>query len=196
MDPQLQTLAAQLADTAIRNTAGSIADRIAAAKARKKDQETIAELEEIVYGLLSDKSELVQIAQAYEQELVAQRISDSDIEYISTNFVPLLQRLMESASVNDGQDGAVAQEVIDLMQPLLSVETVTVLQLIGFNFRKAIGEPLTELVSKLILSKAQTDPAQVLEIQRLNIARDAALFEIAQDPEAHQRLLGILNTQR
>ncbi len=161
MDPQLQTLAVQLADTAIRNTAGSIADRIAAAKARKRDQETIAELEEIVYGLVSDKSELVQIAQAYEEELVAQRISADDIRYISTNFVPLVQKLIKSAADSDGQDGRVAQEMIDLIQPLLSVETVTVLQLIGFNFRKAIGEPLTELVSKLILSKAKPDPTLV-----------------------------------
>ena len=76
-------LGVQLADTAIRNTAGSIADRITAAKGRRRDQETIAELEDIVYGLLSDKSELVQIAQAYEQEFVAQRISADDISYIS-----------------------------------------------------------------------------------------------------------------
>ena len=196
MDPYLQTLATQLADTAIRNTAGSIADRITAAKARKKDQETIAELEEIVYGLLSDKSELVQIAQAFEQELVAQRISDSDIRYISTNFVPLLQRFMESAAASDDQSATIPQEVIDLIQPLLSVETVTVLQLIGFNFRKAIGEPLTEFVRKLILSKAQVDPAQVIELQRLSLARDAALFEAAQNPEAQERLDNMLSTQQ
>jgi hypothetical protein len=189
MDPQLQTLAAQLADTAIRNTAGSIADRITAAKARKKDQETIVELEEIVYGLLSDKSELVQIAQAYEQELVAQRISKADIEYISTNFVPLLQRLIRSTAASNDQDGAVAQEMIDIIQPLISVETVTVLQLIGFNFRKAIGEPLTEFVSKLILSKAQVDPALPLEIQR-------AYLDIAQNPEAHARLANMLGAQQ
>ena len=121
-------------------------------------------MEDIIYGLLSDKSELVQIAQAYEEELIAQRISADDIEYISTNFVPLLQRLIKSASDNDSPDGA-AEEIIELIQPLLSVETVTILQLIGFNFRKAIGEPLTELVSKLILSKTQPDPALVLEVQ-------------------------------
>jgi hypothetical protein len=32
MDPELQTLSVQLADAAIRNTAGAIADRVAAAK--------------------------------------------------------------------------------------------------------------------------------------------------------------------
>src|SRR6266700_3465091 len=122
---------------------------------------------------LSDKSELVQIAQAYEQELVAQQISATDIEYISTNFVPLLQRLIESAGADNSEDGTSQQEMIDLIQPLLSVETVTVLQLIGFNFRKAIGEPLTELVSKLIASKAQVDPASLVEIQRLSLVREA-----------------------
>lgn len=88
MDHQLQTLALQLADTTVRNTAGSIADRVATAKARKKDRETIAELEEIISSLTSDKNELVRISQAFEQELVAQRISQTDVEYISTHLSP------------------------------------------------------------------------------------------------------------
>lgn len=155
VDPQFQALGVQLTEAALRNGAGAITTRIGASKARKRDQETIAELEEIVGELLADKSELVRIAQAYEQELVAQQISAEDIEYISTNVVPLLKQVMERA----GASGASGQEIIDLLQPVLSVETVTVLQLIGFNFRKGIGEPLTELVSRAILSKAAPDPA-------------------------------------
>lgn len=158
MDPQLQTLAAQLADVAIRNTAGSIVDRIKAAQARKKDAETIAELEDIINELMSDKSELVRIAQAYEEEFVAQRISPTDIAYISDNLVPQIQRLAESATANGG-DGAAAAQLIELLQPLLSVETVTVLQLLGFNFRKAIGEPLTDLVGKFISTRMQVGSA-------------------------------------
>ncbi len=192
MDPQLHTLTLQLADTAVRNTAGSIADRITVAKARKKERETIAELEDIINGLLSDKNELVRIAQAYEQELVAQQISADDIEYISTNFVPVLRHLIESAAANEGQDAITAPEIIDLVKPLLSVETVTVLQLIGFNIRKAVGEPLTQLVNSLISSKAQADPVLLLEIQRLSLVRDTGYFEIAKDPEAHARLLSML----
>lgn len=187
LDPQLQTLALQLADTTIRNTAGSIADRVATAKARKKDRETIAELEEIISSLTSDKNELVRISQAFEQELVAQRISQADIEYISTHFVPLLQKLIESAAASNNEEEA-AQEIIDLIQPLLSVETVTVLQLVGFNFRKAIGEPLTEFVSKLILSKAQPNPELLLENQRLTLT-------IANDPESYARLVNIVGAQ-
>ena len=152
VDPQFQALGVQLADAALRNGASAITSRIGASKAKKRDQETIAELEEIVGELLADKNELVRIAQAYEQELVAQQISADDIEYISTNFVPLLKELMEKA-------GTSGQEVIDLIQSILSVETVTVLQLIGFNFRKGIGEPLTELARRAILSRAAPDPA-------------------------------------
>jgi hypothetical protein len=154
MDPQLQALAAQLADVTIRNTAGSIVDRIKTAQARKKDAETIVELEDIINELLSDKNELVRIAQAYEEEFVAQRISPTDIAYISDNLVPQIQQLVESVAASGGE-GEAAGRVIDLIQPLLSVETVTVLQLLGFNFRKAIGEPLTDLVSKFISSRIQ-----------------------------------------
>lgn len=122
MDPQLQTLTIQLGDAAIRNTAASIAGRVASVKARKRDQETVAELEEIVNGLLADKSELVRIAQAYEDELVAQRISATDIECIAERFVPLVEQL--ASSVSDTTTSA----QLALIRPLLSVEMVTVLE--------------------------------------------------------------------
>ena len=41
-------------------------------------------------------------------------------------------------------------QIIDVLKPLLSIETFTILQLIGFNFREAIGIPLTKLVNKSI----------------------------------------------
>jgi hypothetical protein len=184
MDQQLESLSIQLANTTIRNTAGAVADRIQTAKARKKDQETIAELEDIVYSLIADKSELARIAQAYEEELVAQKIAPSDIEYISTNLVPLVEQIIQASAASPA-DVAAQQNYFRLIQPLLAVETVTLLQLIGFNFKRAIGEPLTELVSKLILSRIPSDPALPLELQR-------AYLSIAQDPEAHARLLGMV----
>jgi hypothetical protein len=82
MDPNVETLTLQLASTAARNTASSILGRIAVIKKTRKENETISELEEIVNDLLSDKNELSLIGQAYEQVLVAQKISENDIEYI------------------------------------------------------------------------------------------------------------------
>lgn len=169
----------------MRNTATSVADRVALVTSKKRDKETIAELEQIINDLQADKNELVRIARAYEQELVAQRISASDVEYITGHVVPVITQLLESAA---GDYDGNAQEILDLVEPILSVESVTVLQLLGFNFRRAIGEPLTALVSQLIMAKAQPSPEVTLELQRLSVARDLAYLEIAKDADAHARL--------
>jgi hypothetical protein len=186
MDPQLQQLGLQLADAAVRNTAGAISDKIGASKARKRNEETIAELEEIISGLLSDKSELLRIAQAFEDELVAQRISPSDVEYISDNFIPRIEELVELME-EAGTDASSAQAAIGLLKPLLSVETVTILQLLGFNFRKAIGEPLTTLLASQISSRNATGAADA-ETQHLAARTQLAYLEIAQNPDAFARL--------
>jgi flagellar biosynthesis/type III secretory pathway chaperone len=195
MDPQLQALGAQLAESTVRNTAGMVADKIRAVKARKEDRETIAELEDIVSSLLSDKSELVRIAQAYEQELVAQQISGSDIAYITDNILPVLSKLMQSAAADKVQGTAPVEAMLEVVRPILSAETVTIFQLLGFNFRKAIGEPLTLLVGQLISSKSQGSSTLGLEVQRLALMRDLAYLEVAKDPESSARLARITGQQ-
>ena len=74
MDFQIVTqLGANLIEAAARNGASAINTKIKAAKAKKDAKQTISELEEIIYDLLSDKAEIQGIAQAYEQELVSQK---------------------------------------------------------------------------------------------------------------------------
>lgn len=155
MDPELTQLSLQLANTAVRNSATSVAERINVARTRKRDQETIAELEEIVNELVADKAELVRIAQSYEEEFVAQRLSPENVEYIIGSIVPVLKRLAA-----EGGDEAAVQKMMDLLQPVLSVETLTVLQLVGFNFKRAIGEPLTEVLHQRIMLLAKAPQQQ------------------------------------
>lgn len=151
MDPELTALGMQLANTAVRNSASTVAERIGAARTRKRDQETIAELEEIVNELVADKAELVRIAQAYEEELVTQRLSPENVEYIIRSVVPVLERFMAESG-----DEAAVQKMMEVLQPILSVETLTVLQLVGFNFKRALGEPLTEVLHQKIMLLAKT----------------------------------------
>ncbi len=57
-----------------------------------------------------------------------------------------------------GDEGAV-QRMVELLQPIFSVETLTVLSLVGFNFKRAIGEPLTEVLhQKIMLAKITQQP--------------------------------------
>lgn len=153
MDPELTALGLQLANTAVRNSASTVAARISSARTRKRDQETIAELEDIVNELVADKAELIRIAQAYEEEFVTQRLSPENVEYIIRSIVPVLEGLMAESG-----DEAAVQKMMELVKPILSVETLTVLQLVGFNFKRAIGEPLTEVLHQKIM--LLTKPAQ------------------------------------
>ena len=116
-------------------------------KAKKNDKETIGELEEIISELLSDKAEIQRIAQSYEQELVSQRITEKDIKYITDNLLPILNKFIP----NDKKDD------FEQIKSLLSVETLTIMQLLGFNYKKAIGEPLTNLLKRVIESKMPSD---------------------------------------
>ncbi len=188
MDPQLQAMATELGEVAIRNSVATVGDRIRSAKAKRNAQETGVELEEIIQDLQSDKADLLRIARGLEDELVAQRISADDVKYIAETVFPLVEQLAMASAASRGEDEAQARQVLEAIKPLLSVETVTVLQLLGFNFRRAIGEPLTALLSRMILSKAPPDPNLALEIQRTSLAQQAAFLEVLKDPEARERL--------
>jgi hypothetical protein len=199
MEPEVYALGIQLADAAARNSASTIADKIRTVKARKKNEETIAELEEIVSNLISDKSDLLRISQAYQQELAGQRISDSDVEYITSNIIPILKQLVEAGDGEESTaspDRTIDTRALDAIEALLSVETVNILQLVGFNFRRAIGEPLTQLIARLISSQASLEPALDKELQLMQVKREVEYFALAQDPEAYARLQEMLGSQR
>jgi len=192
MDPEFQSLTLQLADAAIRNSAREIIERVSVLRVKKKDQETIAEMDQIINDLIADKSEILRIAQAYQDELVAQRISDEDVEFITANIIPVFKTLIESASA-DNPKTANTETMLKLMTPLLSVETVTILQLLGFNFRTAIGLPLTDLVGNAIRSRVPSDDSA---LRKLEMAREIVIYEIAKDPDAYARLGSLTSRQQ
>ncbi len=189
MDPtqkQLAELAVQLGEVTVRNTAGAILDKVRAAKVRKNDKETISQLEEIISSLISDKNDLVQIAQTYEQEFAAQRISKEDINYITEKFVPTLRELLKKLPNSDSST-ANMEQTFDVLKPIMSVETLTILQLLGFNFKRGIGEPLTVLLQKFILSKAPSEQSSDLELSKLIAAQNTEFLKLAQDKESSKR---------
>ena len=161
-------LAANLAEATARNGASFISKKINASKAKRNDKETIAELEEIISDLLNDKAEIQRIAQAYEQELVSQKSTENDIKYITDNLLPIFGEFLPD------------QVEIEKMKKILSVETLTIMQLIGFNYKQAIGEPLTLLVRKAIESKVPID-------SQTNVNYVLTMANLAKDEEATKR---------
>ena len=163
-------LASNLIEISARNTATYIADKIKTSKAKKNDKETINELEEIIQNLLNDKIEIQRIAQAYEQELISQKITEKDIEYITNNLLPVFSKFIPQDKVND----------LEQIKSLLSVETLTIMQLLGFNYKRAIGEPLTLLLQKTIESRIPVDST-------INSKWALTMANIALDKEATKR---------
>ena len=143
LDPNLTQLAINLGEVAIKNTAQTVYNKISAIKAKKDDKETINTLTEIVNDLIADKNELINISKCYENELVAQKISDEDITYITERLVPIFKSFITD------------EAQLTAINSLLSTETLKILQLLGFNYKEAIGEPLTKLVAQFI--QAQSD---------------------------------------
>lgn len=132
----------RLKEISARNSADIIYDKIHLIKQKSNNQETINVLEEIVNDLISDKNELIQITKSYEEEFRTRDISDNDIEYITRELLPIVTTFLPFT----GGDN----EFVSSIKKLVSSETLKILKLLGFNYKEAIGQPLTNLVSQLI----------------------------------------------
>lgn len=184
LTPEVQQLGADLAATAAKNGARVIAESVRSLRAAKKTDETISGLEEIIQELIDDKARAIGIAQAYQQELVAQRLNPGDILYISETILPLVKQFAEAS----GNDASKSDQFMKAVESFLSVETVNVMQLLGFNFRRGIGEPLTDLVRQAIVSRAPgAKSAPELALQSAQLENQAALAKLSLDAAAYAR---------
>ncbi|MCK7605402.1 hypothetical protein L3V64_003310 [Geobacillus stearothermophilus] len=185
INPGTASLLATAANIA-QNNAQIIFDKIKAARASKNKDETINRLEEIINDLIHEKNQLIQILQVYEEQLITQKMSEDDINYITDKIVPLLEQFLDSI---EGEETIKARQALEILKPLLSKETFNILQLLGFNFKRAIGEPLTQLLNAIITSKIPVTAEKQMEYQMLVEQRNIEYFKILQDEEASQRLL-------
>lgn len=188
LDPTITDLIVRLGELTAINTSASVATRIKASRAAAKSDETINELQDIVQELVNDRAELQSIATALRDHLVAESLDGADIRYITEKLIPTLERLLDRQSdVNEG--GTVPVEPMEVAKQLVSTEMLTILQLVGFNYKRAIGEPLTRVMEALI-TKQLPSPEQ-LRLQTVAVERDTELLRIAQNPKAmanYQRL--------
>lgn len=181
MDPEMMQMTARLADLAVRNTASVVFEKIKTSKAKKSDTETIAELTDIIKELIDEKQELELISQAFERELATQKLSENDIKFVGETVLPVIKEFA-SKGEDDNQD---LLQSIDMIEPLISQNTLQVLQILGFNFKKAIGEPFTELLRKKIQS-LHVESSESLIISTAE--RDTEFYKVMQDSEAFERL--------
>ena len=183
-------MAISLADLSIRNTATLIGDRVRTAKANRDHASQITELTEIINDLLADKTDLIMIGQLLNQELASQIIADEDLKFITETLIPTVEKLLEKGDV-EGRAERVAQ--VDAIKTLVAPEMLAVLQLVGFNFREAIGAPLTELVASLIRRTVVTPSVDQSALMELELRRQVLMLEVAKDNGASNRVTRLMD---
>lgn len=181
MDSILSELTTQTATILMQNTASIVAEKVQSIKAKRNDKEAVAELTEIINDLVEKNAQLQSLAQAYKQELVAQQVTEKDIKYITDTLIPIIEELVSIG------EKPVPQPTLDMMKKLLSKETLNVMQLLGFNFKQAIGAPLTNLLSDYISS--QSPVANGKNARHDVLSLQLKMIELAQDPESYERYL-------
>lgn len=148
MDPQLATLATDLLRTAGNNTLGFVEARIKEARTKKSVEEVNLVYTELVNGLLKDKQDIERIAYQYQDLYESVTISDEDIDYLQNTLKSILDLL--SDFIPEAEKNA---KSIEMIIKLLNKDTLKTMQLLGFNYKEAIGRPLTNLVASMIESK-------------------------------------------
>lgn len=167
MKEVVATLAPQLAALVGKETVTAINSKIAAMKTEKDIGKVRQNYEELLNGLLDERAEAIRIAQAYKAELEKVEISDEDIEHLH-NTVERLIEIFKGFLIlqNNGEDNQDIQEQInsfEQVKELISVDTLKTMQLLGFNYKQAIGDPLTMILRNFILSKApSSDNTEVI----------------------------------
>lgn len=187
MDPMLRELTAQAATILMQNTASIVAGKVQGIKAKKNDKEAVAELTELINDLVEKNAQLQSLAQAYKQELIAQQINEGDIEYITKTLIPLVEGLMGAGDV------PVSQKTLNVVKKLLSKETLNVMQLLGFNFKQAIGLPLTRLLSDYISSRSSSTNQE--DMQRDALSLQLKMMDLAQDPDSYERYIRLMGNE-
>lgn len=132
-----------LTELAVKGTATAVTNKIKAVKDEKNADKLRGTYDEIVNELLAERDEAVRIAQAYKSELERVVISDEDIEHLNATVTHVLDILKVFSPDLDTQS-------FEAFKDLINVDTLKTMQLIGFNYKAAIGEPLTELCADAI----------------------------------------------
>ena len=186
--PEMITLGTELATIAGRKSVEAIFDKIRTIKQTGNKDQIISNLEEIINELIADKNSLIQISQAYEEKLITQKITENEIEYITKSVIPLLE---EFFAQNEDGEGEKLQEGLNVIKPLLSKETFNIMQILGFNFKKAVGEPLTELLASYIRAQISKPTVDGVTMQMMEKQREIEYLKICQDEDAFNRLISI-----
>lgn len=196
---ELLSLGTTLAELAVKGTATAVSTKIRAIKEEKNIDKIRNTYDEIISELLNEREEAVRIAQAYKSELEKVVISDEDIQHLHNTVSRILEiikklQIASAERVSPAVKTVESQfEYYEQIKELISVDTLKTMQLIGFNYKAAIGEPLTLMLKNFILSKV-AEPDSLKAFKKIIVTPE--MVEILKDNTAYEnfkKITGIHN---
>lgn len=195
---ELLSLGTTLAELAVKGTATAVSTKIRAIKEEKNIDKIRNTYDEIISELLNEREEAVRIAQAYKSELEKVVISDEDIQHLHNTVSRILEIIKKSQIASAERVSPEAVETVkyqvesyEQIKELISVDTLKTMQLIGFNYKSAIGEPLTLMLKNFILSKV-TEPDSLKAFEKIVTPE---MVEILKDDTAYENFKKITGIQ-
>lgn len=156
---ELVALGTSLAELAVKGTATAVSTKVKSIKDEKNSDKLRNTYDEIISELLSERDEAIRIAQSYKSELEKVVISDEDILHLHNTVSHLLEifkTIQLAGAMLKGEDEIqkvnAQVESYEQIKALISVDTLKTMQLLGFNYKAAIREPLTEICANAISS--------------------------------------------
>lgn len=150
--PSVLELENSLALLAVKGTVTAVTAKLNGIRQEKNAEVIRSTYDEIVNELLEERAQAIQIAQALKDELNRVEIDEAGIESLDATIGRVFQILKQFPGLldNDPEKAASQEASFNQIRQLISTDTLRTMQLLGFNYKAAIGEPLTELCAKKI----------------------------------------------
>lgn len=162
MDQNTQVLAdvaSSLLELTVKGTVSTVNKKIRASKEEKNIEKLRATYDELINELLLEREEAVRIAQTYKSELDRVVINDDDIKHLHFTVTKIIEifNSYQTTNLNSSNGNGIVKanetnKALNQIKDLISVDTLKTMQLLGFNYKSAIGEPLTQLCADSISS--------------------------------------------
>lgn len=152
MDENLLALNTAFTKAVTEVTVENVTNKITQIKLNHDLKKQVRDYDQLVNDLLDNKNRLELTARNYKELLERVTISDSDIESLHSTVSTVIKLIKPLAKFENQAEG----NSIDVVLDLLNSDTLKTLQLLGYNYKKAIGEPLTQITADFLKNKLDT----------------------------------------
>lgn len=169
-------------------TIGAVNDKVRAAIESRDSNYAVTSLQEIINKLIEEREEAIRQNNELKEKVAELNttinnftLDESKFEHITNTILPFIR---EHGNIEDS-------EQIEMIEKLISADTLEILQILGFNYKDAVGKPLTDLCNNLVssLQKPNYNSEEGIRLQQIHAERDIAYIRISENEEAYKRLM-------